>query len=152
MSRNPEEFRSIKNGNIRKVIAQRLLQSKQTVPHFYLNSELNIGKLLQMRKDLNEAATIDQNGKPSYKISVNDLIIKAVALALRNVPEANSSWSDEAILLYNNVDVSVAVAIDDGLITPIVKNADQKSIVEISSEMKQLIKKAKDGKLQPEDH
>lgn len=149
--RNPQEFYSIKNSNVRKVIAKRLLESKQTVPHFYLSCELNLSKLLEMRVVLNEAAPKDQDGKPSYKISVNDLMIKAVAMALKAAPEANSSWSDDAILVYNNVDISVAVAIDGGLITPIVKNADQKTIQTISSEMKQLVKKAKDGKLQPEE-
>ena len=93
----------------------------------------------------------DSNEKPAYKISVNDLIIKACAMALNKVPNANSSWSDESLLLFNNVDISVAVAIEGGLITPIIKNADQKSIIEISSEMKLLAKKAREGKLQPEE-
>jgi pyruvate dehydrogenase E2 component (dihydrolipoamide acetyltransferase) len=149
--RNSVEYRAIKNNNIRKIIARRLLESKQTVPHFYLGVDLKIDKLLELRKDLNEAASVDASGAPAYKISVNDLVIKAVALALRQVPEANSSWSDEAILIYNNVDVSVAVAAPDGLITPIIKNADQKTIPAIAGEMKQLIKKAKEGKLQPEE-
>jgi len=149
--RNPQEYQEVKNSNVRKIIAKRLLESKQTVPHFYLSVDLNIDKLLEVRKALNDLANTDQNGKPSYKISVNDLIIKAVALALKAVPEANSSWTDESILLYNNVDVSVAVAVDGGLLTPIVKNADQKSIKDISAEMKTLAKKAKEGKLQPEE-
>lgn len=148
--RNPQEFNAIKNNNIRKVIAKRLLESKQTVPHFYLSCEFKIDKLLELRASLNSAAEI-VNEKPSYKISVNDLIIKAVAMALKKVPNANSAWSEEAVLLYNNIDIAVAVAIDGGLITPIIKNADQKTIVNISSEMKELAKKAKDGKLQPEE-
>ncbi|MDA0902103.1 MAG: pyruvate dehydrogenase complex dihydrolipoamide acetyltransferase [Proteobacteria bacterium] len=151
VNRNPQEFTAIKNNNVRKVIARRLLESKQTIPHFYLSCDIKLDKLLEMRASLNEAAATDGNGKPIYKISVNDLVIKAVALALKAVPAANSSWSDEAVLIYNNVDISVAVAVDDGLITPIVRNADQKSVIAISSEMKQLIKKAKDGKLQPEE-
>lgn len=149
--RNKEEFSAIKNSNIRKVIAKRLLESKQTVPHFYLSCELNVTKLLELRTSLNEAAEHDADGKPAYRISVNDLVIKAVAMALHKVPQANSSWSDEAILIYNNVDISMAVAIDGGLITPIIKNADQKSIQQISSEAKELAKKARDGKLQPEE-
>lgn len=149
--RNPQEFRAVKNSNIRKVIAARLLESKQNVPHFYLSCELNIDKLLEVRATFNEAATVDENGKPVYKISVNDMIIKATAKALAQVPEANSSWSNDAVLIYNNVDISVAVAIDGGLITPIVKNADQKTIPAISSEVKQLAKKAREGKLQPEE-
>ncbi len=149
--RNSKEVTEVKNSNIRKVIAKRLLESKQKVPHFYLSADLNIDKLLDMRKSINEEAKILENGKPEYKISVNDLVIKASALALKNVPQANSSWSDDAVLLYNNVDISVAVAIEDGLITPIVKNADQKDIIAISGEVKSLAKKAKEGKLQPEE-
>jgi pyruvate dehydrogenase E2 component (dihydrolipoamide acetyltransferase) len=151
VTRNNQEFKEIKNSNIRKVIAKRLLESKQSVPHFYLSSDLNIDKLLEVRKSVNDLAKVDANGKPEYKVSVNDLVTKAVALALRDNPKANSSWSDEAILLYNNVDVSIAVAIDDGLITPIVKIADQNSIIDISGEIKSLVKKAKEGKLQPEE-
>jgi pyruvate dehydrogenase E2 component (dihydrolipoamide acetyltransferase) len=151
VTRNPQEYQAIKNNNVRKIIAKRLLESKQTVPHFYLSLDLKIDKLLDVRKSLNELANLDAKGAPSYKISVNDLVVKAVALALKAVPAANSSWSDEAILLYNNVDVSIAVAVDGGLLTPIVKNADQKSIQEISGEVKSLAKKARDGKLQPEE-
>lgn len=144
--RNSQEFYAVKNSNIRKVIARRLLESKQTVPHFYLSCELRMDKLTELRQVLN--STLPE-GAP--KVSVNDLIIKASALSLKKVPEANSSWTDESVLIYNNVDIAVAVAIDGGLITPIVKNADQKSIFAISSEMKQLVKKAKEGKLQPEE-
>ena len=107
--------------------------------------------MLEVRASMNSVADIDKNEKPAYKISVNDLIIKACAMALNKVPNANSSWSDESLLLFNNVDISVAVAIEGGLITPIIKNADQKSIIEISSEMKLLAKKAREGKLQPEE-
>ena len=149
--RNPQEFSAIKNNNMRKVIARRLLESKQTVPHFYLSCELNIDKLQELRAALNEVAPHDENGAPEYKISVNDLIIKATAMALKKVPEANSAWTDDAVLVYNNIDISMAVAIDGGLITPIIKNADQKTIQAISKEAKQLAKKARDGKLQPEE-
>lgn len=149
--RNPQEFREVKNNNIRKVIAKRLLDSKQNVPHFYLSCEFDITKLVEVRAVINDNAPRDENAKPAYKVSINDLIIKAVALALHKVPEANSSWSDDAVLIYNNVDISVAVAIDGGLITPIIKNADQKSIQDISIEMKSLAKKAREGKLQPEE-
>ena len=149
--RNSQEFSAIKNNNIRKVIARRLLESKQNVPHFYLSCELKIDKLQELRAALNEVAPQDEKGNPAYKISVNDLIIKATAMALKKVPEANSAWSEEAILLYNNIDISMAVAIDGGLITPIIKNADQKTIQAISKESKELAKKARDGKLQPEE-
>jgi len=144
--RNPQEFYTVKNSNIRKVIARRLLESKQTVPHFYLSCELRIDKLMEARAALNSTLA-----EGAAKVSVNDLIIKAVAMSLKKVPEANSSWSDESVAIYNNIDISVAVAIDGGLITPIVKNADQKTVFAISTEMKQLVKKAKEGKLQPEE-
>ncbi len=151
VTRNPQEVTAMKNNNVRKVIAKRLSESKQTIPHFYLSMDLQIDKLLELRQSINELAAHDANGNPEYKVSVNDLVIKAVALALHKVPAANSSWTDEAILFYNNVDVSVAVAVDGGLLTPIIRNADQKSVQEISSEMKSLAKKARDGKLQPEE-
>jgi pyruvate dehydrogenase E2 component (dihydrolipoamide acetyltransferase) len=146
--RNPEEVTKIPNNTMRKVIARRLTESKQTVPHFYLSVECELDSLLAMRSSMNAATDKDH---PAYKLSVNDFVIKAVAYALAAVPAANASWSDEAILQYNNVDVSVAVAIDGGLITPIIRNADQKSLSVISNEMKQLIQKAKSGKLAPEE-
>ena len=149
--RNSQESYGIKNSNIRKVIASRLLESKQNVPHFYLSCELNIDKLLELRATLNELAPVNAEGKPTYKVSVNDMIIKAVAMSLKAVPQANSSWSDDEIIIYNNIDISMAVAIDGGLITPIVKNADQKELAQISVETKALAKKAREGKLQPEE-
>ncbi len=149
--RNQQEFYTVKNNNIRKVIAKRLLESKQNVPHFYLSCEFKIDKLLELRSALNEIAPIDEQGNPEYKISVNDLIVKASAMALSKVPQANSSWNEESTIIYNNVDIAMAVAIDGGLITPIIRNADQKSIQQISQEAKRLVKKARDGKLQPEE-
>lgn len=150
--RNPAEVSAIPNDNMRKVIASRLLQSKQHVPHFYLNIDCNLDKLLDVRKDLNDSANVDsETGKPAYKVSVNDLVIKAVGKALKDVPAANATWTDEAILLYNNVDISVAVAIDGGLITPIVKNADQKGLPAISGEMKDLAARARKNALAPEE-
>ena len=150
--RNPVEVTAIANDNMRKVIASRLLQSKQHVPHFYLSVDCELDKLLEVRKDLNESAQIDsESGKPVYKLSVNDLIIKAVAKGLKKIPQANASWTDDAIMQYNNVDVSVAVATDGGLITPIVKNADQKSLPAISNEMKDLAGRARKNLLKPEE-
>ncbi|MDX2074226.1 MAG: pyruvate dehydrogenase complex dihydrolipoamide acetyltransferase [Alphaproteobacteria bacterium] len=154
--RNPVETTAIANNNMRKVIARRLTESKQTVPHFYLNLDIELDRLLDLRKQLNDAAehAAKKQGKdvkPAYKLSVNDLVIKATAMAMKDVPAANASWTDAAILQYNNVDISVAVAIDGGLITPIVKNADQKDVVKISGEMKDLAARAKAGKLQPEE-
>jgi len=144
-----QEFTEIPHSNMRKVIATRLQESKQTVPHFYLTIECEIDKLLDMRKDLNGRAP---EGDGAYKISVNDFVIRAVALSMKKVPMVNVSWTDAAMRQYKDVDVSVAVAIDGGLITPIVKNADQKGLAEISVEMKDLATRAKDGKLAPEEY
>lgn len=148
LRRHPVEYQAMENSNIRRVIAKRLLESKQNIPHFYLSIECNIDRLLQLRQEMN---SITNQEKPEYKISVNDCVIKAVALALAEVPEANASWGEEAILQYNNVDVSVAVAIDGGLITPIIRNADQKSLANISNEMKDLAKRARNNALKPEE-
>jgi len=150
IKRDSAEFTRHENSNIRQVIAKRLLESKQQVPHFYLTVDCNIDNLLETRRQVNDLAPKNADGKPAYKVSVNDLIIKAVALGLKEVPEANASWYDDAIIQYTNVDVSVAVATDGGLITPIVFNADQKSITQISAEVKELAKLARENALKPE--
>jgi pyruvate dehydrogenase E2 component (dihydrolipoamide acetyltransferase) len=151
--RNQTEFVQVPNTSMRKVIAKRLQESKQTVPHFYLTVEVEIDALMEARQQLNEYATAQggKDGKPPYKLSVNDMVIKAVALALRDKPSCNASWYDDAIIQYNNVDISVAVATDGGLITPIIRNADQKSLPQISNEMKELAKRARENKLKPEE-
>lgn len=151
--RNPQEYAVIPNNNMRKVIAKRLTESKQFVPHFYLTVSIELDKLLEVRKELNAEAEIlaGKEGKPTYKLSVNDLVIKASALALKRIPGANAMWTDEAIYRFNNVDISVAVATDGGLITPIIRNADQKNAVQISGEMKDLAARARAGKLKPEE-
>jgi pyruvate dehydrogenase E2 component (dihydrolipoamide acetyltransferase) len=149
--RNAQESIAEPHSTMRQVIAKRLLESKQKVPHFYLTQDIRLDKLMAERAQINAAAPLDKEGKPAYKISVNDLVIKAVACCLRDHPEVNSAWTDEAMLRYTNVDVSVAVAIDGGLITPIVKNADQKGIITISQEMKQLAQRAKKNQLAPEE-
>ncbi len=149
--RNPVPFESFPNSNIRQVIARRLLESKQQVPHFYLTIDCDVDNLLETRRQINDLAPVSEDGKPLYKISVNDLVIKASALAMRDVPASNASWYDDAIVQYNNVDISVAVATDGGLITPIIFNADQKSVIAISNEMKVLAKKARENKLKPEE-
>jgi pyruvate dehydrogenase E2 component (dihydrolipoamide acetyltransferase) len=129
---------------MRRVIARRLTESKQTVPHFYLTIDCEIDALLKIRAEL--------NGKSdAYRISVNDFVIRAAALALRQVPAANASWSDEAILLWDTVDIAVAVALDDGLITPIVKAADRKGLAAIANETKDLVERARTGKLKLEE-
>lgn len=150
--RNPIEAVQIPNNNMRKVIARRLQESKQVVPHFYLSIDVEIDALLEARAQLNKHAELQgKDGKPAYKLSVNDLVIKASALALRDKPNCNVSWYDDAILQYNNVDISVAVATDGGLITPIIRNADQKSLQVISKEMKDLAARARENKLKPEE-
>lgn len=133
------------NTPMRKVIARRLTESKQTAPHFYMVADCEIDTLLETRSKLNEKI---ENGK----ISVNDLIIRASALALKQVPMANASWTEEETRVYKNVDISVAVAIDGGLITPIVKDAGNKGLKAISEEMKDLAERAKSGKLMPEEY
>jgi pyruvate dehydrogenase E2 component (dihydrolipoamide acetyltransferase) len=138
-------YTDIPNNNIRKVVAKRLLESKQSVPHFYLTVECNLDNLLVARKDLNDKA----NG--AFKLSVNDFIIKASAMALKTYPAANVSWTEDAILQYAKADVSVAVATPDGLITPIVKAAEDKGLKEISDEVKDLAGRAREGKLKPEE-
>jgi pyruvate dehydrogenase E2 component (dihydrolipoamide acetyltransferase) len=131
------------NSTVRKVIAKRLTESKQLVPHFYLSVDCEIDALLELRRQVNETH--------GSKVSVNDCVIRAVALAMKKIPASNASWTEDAILLYKDVDVSVAVATPNGLITPIIKKADTKSLVQISSEMKDLAARARDGKLRPEE-
>jgi len=138
----------IPHTNMRKVIARRLTEAKQTIPHIYLTIDCEIDELLKLRKQLNAKA---EAAKADYKLSVNDFVIRAAALALRKVPGANVSWTDDAVLQHNAVDISVAVAIPGGLITPIIKNADHKGLAAISREMKDLATRAKDGKLKPEE-
>jgi len=140
------EFDLIPHTSMRKTIARRLTESKQTVPHFYLTVDCEIDELLRVRKELNDRAP------DGVKVSVNDFVIKSLAGALRRVPGANASWTEEGIRLYKNVDVSVAVALDGGLITPVVKNADSKGLGEISANMVDLAGRARQGKLTPDEY
>ena len=142
-------YTAIPHSNVRKVIARRLQESKQTVPHFYLTADCRIDKLLDMRKAMNAASP---EGQGAYKLSVNDFVVKAVAKALVEVPEANAMWTEDAILQFNAVDISIAVATPGGLITPIVRNADYKGLSAISAEVKALAGRARDGKLMPEEY
>lgn len=137
--------------NMRKTIARRLSEAKQTVPHFYLTIDCKIDKLLALRKDLNANAPV-KNDKPAYKLSVNDFIIKAHALALMAEPNANASWLESGMALHKHADVGVAVAIPGGLITPIIRKAEIKSLSTISNEMKDMARRAKDRKLKPEEY
>ena len=134
---------------MRKVIARRLLDSKQTIPHFYVVGNFEIDALLKLRAELNAKSAKD--GPGAFKLSVNDLLIKACAVALRRHPNVNASYTEEAIIEYDDVDISVAVAIPDGLITPIIRKADQLGLAAISNQMKDLGARAKSGKLKTEE-
>ena len=144
-----ENFTEIPHSNMRKVIADRLTKSSNEIPHFFLTIECEIERLLEMRKDLNNRAP---EGEGFYKLSVNDFVVRAVALAIKKVPMVNVSWTDKAMRQLNNVDISIAVATEGGLITPIIRNADRKGLTEISIETKVLANKARDGKLTPEEY
>jgi pyruvate dehydrogenase E2 component (dihydrolipoamide acetyltransferase) len=140
---------AVPNSSMRKVIARRLSESKATIPHFYVTMDIEIDALLKLRADLN--ARSPKDGAGAYKLSVNDLVIKATAAVLRRFPACNATWTDDAILQYHDVDISVAVSIPEGLITPIVRQADRKGLAAISNEMKDLAARAKTGKLKPEE-
>ncbi|MDQ7248034.1 pyruvate dehydrogenase complex dihydrolipoamide acetyltransferase [Dongia sedimenti] len=144
------EFELIPHTTIRKTIARRLQESKQFVPHFYLTVDCEIDRLLALREDANAGSP--KEGPNAYKLSVNDFMIKAYALALKAVPKANASWSDEGIKQYRTADISVAVSVPNGLVTPIIRQAESKTLTQISAEMKELAGRAKANKLKPEDY
>jgi pyruvate dehydrogenase E2 component (dihydrolipoamide acetyltransferase) len=139
----------VPHSTMRRVIARRLVEAKSTIPHFYVTMDIEIDALLKLRSQLN--AKSPKDGAGAFKLSVNDLVIKAAAVTLRRVPRVNASWTEDAIALYDDVDISVAVSIPEGLITPIVRRADQKGLAAISNEMKDLGARAKSGKLKPEE-
>jgi pyruvate dehydrogenase E2 component (dihydrolipoamide acetyltransferase) len=148
-------YELVKHDGMRKTIARRLQEAKQTIPHFYVSLDIQLDALLALREQINKAAPVTRTEKgevPAYKISVNDMVIKALALALRDVPEANVSWTDEAMVKHKHADVGVAVSIPGGLITPIVRKAETKSLSQISNEMKDYGKRAKERKLKPEEY
>jgi pyruvate dehydrogenase E2 component (dihydrolipoamide acetyltransferase) len=147
----PGSYEEIPHDGMRKVIARRLLESKQTVPHFYLTVDTNLDALLALREQINKAAPV-KDGKPAYKLSVNDMVIKAMAMALRAVPDANVTWTGEAMLKHKHADVGVAVSIPGGLITPIIRDACHKTLSAISNEMKDMAARAKARKLQPQEY
>jgi pyruvate dehydrogenase E2 component (dihydrolipoamide acetyltransferase) len=147
----PDSYEEIPHDGMRKTIARRLTESKQTIPHFYLTVDCELDALLKLRGELNDAAP-QKDGKPGYKLSVNDMVIKALALALRAVPDANVSFTETALLKHKHADVGVAVAIPNGLITPVIRDACHKSLSQISNEMKDLAARAKNRKLKPEEY
>ncbi len=142
----------VPHDQMRKIIAQRLTLSKQTIPHFYLTLDCDIGRLLAAREEINAAAPKDKDGKPAYKISVNDFVIKALALALQRVPDANVTWTEAGMLHHKHSDVGVAVAIPGGLITPVVRHAEAKSLSTISNEMKDYAARARTRQLKPQEY
>jgi pyruvate dehydrogenase E2 component (dihydrolipoamide acetyltransferase) len=148
---SPGSFVEVPHDTMRKTIARRLLESKQTVPHFYVSADCELDRLLSAREEMNAAAPL-VDGKPAYKISVNDFVIKALAQALIRVPDANVSWTEHAMLKHLHADVGVAVSIPGGLITPIVRQAETKSLTQISAEMKDYVARAKARKLKPEEY
>ena len=143
-------YHEVANSTMRKTIAKRLAASKREIPHYYLTIHCNIDTLMGLRADLNSRSSGE--GPGAYKLSVNDFVVRAVALALRQYPDANSSWTDDAVRIFDAVDVCVAVAAPAGLITPVIRNADQKGLSTISSEIRALAAKARDGKLKPEEY
>ncbi|KAB2950523.1 MAG: pyruvate dehydrogenase complex dihydrolipoamide acetyltransferase, partial [Rhizobiaceae bacterium] len=148
-------YEVVPHDSMRKTIARRLVEAKSTIPHFYLTVDCEIDALLSLRKQLNDAAPVTKTDKgevAAYKLSVNDLVIKAMAMALKAVPDANVSWTDGAMLKHRNADVGVAVSIPGGLITPIIRKADEKVLSVISNEMKDLAGRARNRKLKPEEY
>jgi pyruvate dehydrogenase E2 component (dihydrolipoamide acetyltransferase) len=138
--------------SMRRIIADRLVQSKQTVPHFYLTLTCDLTRLLEIRSRLNESSSLDRAKQPLWKLSINDFVIKALALALQRVPNANVTWTEKGILKHHTSDVGVAVAVEGGLFTPVIRRAEEKSLSLISIEMRQLAAKARARRLQPTDY
>jgi pyruvate dehydrogenase E2 component (dihydrolipoamide acetyltransferase) len=148
----PGSYEIVPHDGMRRTIAQRLTQSVQTIPHFYLTIDCDIGKLLAAREEINATAPKDKEKKPLYKLSVNDFVIKAMAVALQRIPDCNVSWTEGGMLKHKHSDVGVAVAMPGGLITPIIRNAETKSLSIISSEMKDYAARARARKLKPEEY
>jgi pyruvate dehydrogenase E2 component (dihydrolipoamide acetyltransferase) len=148
----PGSYEEVPLDAMRRTIAARLMEAKQTIPHFYLSADATIERLIEVREEANASAGKDADGKPSFKLSVNDFVIKAWALALARVPAANAVWAEDRILRLRPVDIGVAVAIDGGLITPLIRNAAAKSVLDISTEMKDLAERARARHLKPHEY
>jgi pyruvate dehydrogenase E2 component (dihydrolipoamide acetyltransferase) len=148
----PGSYEIVPHDSMRRTIAQRLTASVQTVPHFYLTMDCDIGNLLAAREEINAAAPKDKEKKPLYKLSVNDFVIKAMAIALQRVPNCNVSWTDAGMLKHKHSDIGVAVAMPGGLITPIIRKAETKTLSTISAEMKDFAARARARKLKPEEY
>ena len=137
---------------MRRTIAKRLIEAKQTIPHFYITADMDVGRLIAMREEANAAAPQDKDGQPAFKLSLNDFIIKAWAAALQRIPAANAVWAEDRILRFTHADIGVAVAIEGGLITPLIRNAEAKSLTAISAEMRDLAARARARKLMPNEY
>jgi pyruvate dehydrogenase E2 component (dihydrolipoamide acetyltransferase) len=138
--------------SMRRTIAKRLMEAKQTIPHFYLTADMDAGRLTAMREEANAAAPMGKDGEPAFKLSLNDFIIKAWAAALQRVPAANAVWAGESILRFSHSDIGVAVALEGGLITPVIRNTEAKSLTMISAEMRDLAERARTKKLKPDEY
>jgi pyruvate dehydrogenase E2 component (dihydrolipoamide acetyltransferase) len=148
----PGSYEVVPHDGMRRVIAQRLTQSTQTIPHFYLTMDCVIDKLLVAREEINNSAPKNKEGKPAFKLSVNDFVVKALAVALQKIPDANVSWTEAGMLKHKHSDVGVAVALPGGLITPIVRNAETKTLSTISNELKDMVARARARKLKPQEY
>jgi pyruvate dehydrogenase E2 component (dihydrolipoamide acetyltransferase) len=148
----PGSYEELPLDGMRRTIAARLTQAEQTIPHFYLTTDIDIGRLIALREEANNAAGKDKSGKPAFKLSLTDFIIRALALALQTVPAANAVWAADRILRFKHSDIGVAVAFDGGLVTPVIRNAETKSLSAISAEMKDLTARARDKKLKPGEY
>ena len=149
---DPAGYEEVPLDGMRKTIAARLQQAKQTIPHFYLTADIVIDRLLAVREEANAAAAKDRDGNPAFKLSLNDFVIRALALGLQRVPAANAVWAGDRILRLRHSDIGVAVALEGGLIAPIIRNAETKSLSAISAEMKELAARAREKKLKPADY
>lgn len=147
---DPGSYELVPNDNMRKTIAKRLVEAKLTIPHFYLSIDCELDALIAARKRMNECAP--QDGPNSYRLSINDFIIKALAMALQQVPSANATWTEQSILRHKSSDIGVVVAVEGGLFTPIVRHAELKSLSEISNEVKGLASRARDRRLAPHEY
>jgi pyruvate dehydrogenase E2 component (dihydrolipoamide acetyltransferase) len=148
----PGSFEEVPHDGMRRTIARRLVEAKQTIPHFYLTVDCEIDALLKLREQVNASAQKDKEGKPAFKVSVNDMVIKALALALVRIPGSNVTFTENAMLHHKHADISVAVAIPGGLITPVIRKADTLTLSGIANAMKDFAKRAKDRKLKPEEY
>jgi pyruvate dehydrogenase E2 component (dihydrolipoamide acetyltransferase) len=148
----PDSYEEVPLDGMRRTIAARLTQAVQTIPHFYLTTDIDISRLIALREEAKNAAGKDKDNKPAFKLSLNDFVIRALALALQAVPAANAVWAADRILRFRHSDIGVAVALDGGLITPVIRDAERKSVSAISAEMKDLTARARDKKLKPGEY